>query len=293
MVNRWWEIQVCGDSALEDLVFWRLETFGCQGTSSQFKGSRLQAYLPENQIHQSDLAVLARFLDQDAISMGFASPEVHWKLISEEDWSNSWKQHWQPQEIGDRFLIYPAWLIPQASDRLVLRLDPGMAFGTGTHATTQLCLEAIEQQLGSSISSTIVADIGCGSGILSIAAVLLEADQVYAVDTDPLAVQSACSNRDLNQIDPSHMVVEQGSVERLIEIMNHPVDGIFCNILAEVIINLVPQMTAIAKPTTWGILSGILEEQVEQVTKTLAQHGWTVSSVWHRQDWSCLNIRQA
>lgn len=279
---------------MEDLIFWRLETFGCQGTSSQFKGqSRLvRAYLPQNQTHPSDLAALALLLQQDAISVGFTSPEVQWQLVSEEDWSNSWKQYWQPQEIGDRLLIYPAWLTIPQSDRLPLRLDPGMAFGTGTHATTQLCLEAIERQLSNPISPIAIADIGCGSGILSIGAVLLGADQAYAVDTDPLAVQSACSNRDLNQIDPSRIVVEQGSIERLTKIMDQPVDGIFCNILAEVIINLIPQMNAIAKPTTWGILSGILGDQAEQVTETLVQHGWTVSSVWHRQDWCCLNIRQ-
>ncbi len=281
LVNSWWEIQVCGDSALEDLIFWRLEAFGCQGTSSQVKGrSRLvRAYLPENQIHPSDLAALALLLQRDAISLGFASPEAQWNLVEEEDWSNSWKQYWQPQEIGDRFLIHPAWLgSPQASGRLLLRLDPGMAFGTGTHATTQLCLEAVERQLSNPTSSMIVADIGCGSGILSIGAVLLGAGQVYAVDTDPLAVQSACSNRDLNQIDSSRIVVEQGSIECLIELVSHPVDGILCNILAEVIIDLVPQINAIAKPTTWGILSGILGEQAEQVTETLVQQGWTVSS---------------
>lgn len=294
MASSWWEIQVRGDSALEDLIFWRLATFGCQGTSSQSRGqSRLvQAYLPEYQTDQSDLATLAGWLQQDATSLGVASPEIQWNLVDEEDWANSWKQYWQPQAIGDRLLIHPAWLtVPQASERLLLRLDPGMAFGTGTHATTQLCLEAIERQSHFPTSSMVAADIGCGSGILSIAAVLLGVDQVYAVDTDPLAVQSARSNRDLNQIAPGRMVVEQGSIERLIEIMDHPVDGIFCNILAEVIIDLVPQMSAIAKPNTWGILSGILG-QAEQVTETLAQHGWTVSSVWYRQDWCCLNIQR-
>lgn len=297
MINRWWEIQVCGDSALEDLVFWRLEAFGCRGTSSQLQGELrlIQAYLSQNQADESDLAILSQLLRQDALSLEFAAPDVQWTFVNEEDWANSWKQYWQPQEIGDRFLIYPAWLeTPQVSDRLLLRLDPGVAFGTGTHATTQLCLEAVEQQLGScSENHPVVADIGCGSGILSIGAVLLGASAVYAVDTDPLAVQSAQSNRDLNQIDPSRVIVEQGSIERLIELVDSPVDGILCNILAEVIISLVPQMSAIAKPTTWGILSGILVKEAQQVIDTLVQHGWVVSSLWQQQDWCCLNIQRA
>lgn len=297
----WWEIQVDADPVLEDSIFWRLETFGCRGTSSQTttgnqqKSRLVRGYLPQNQADESDLAALSQLLRQDALRVELAAPEVQWQLVNEEDWANSWKQYWKPQEIGDRFLIYPAWLeVPQASERLLLRLDPGVAFGTGAHATTQLCLEAVEQQLNHGLGKqTIVADIGCGSGILSIGAILLGANTVYAVDTDPLAVQSTQSNRDLNQIDPSRLLAEQGSIERLIELIDSPVDGILCNILAEVIISLVPQMNAIAKPTTWGILSGILVKEAKQVIDALVQHGWVVSSLCQRQDWCCLTIRRA
>lgn len=296
MANSWWEIQVLCDPVLEDSIFWRLETFGCRGTSSETKGHAclVCAYLPQDQAQLLDVAALSLWLRQDALCAGLPVPATQWHLIDEEDWSSSWKDHWQPQEIGDRFLIYPAWLpVPETSDRAILRLDPGVAFGTGAHATTQLCLEASEMRLGYEATDAVVADIGCGSGILSIGAILLGAKQVYAVDTDPLAIRSTNSNRELNQIDAKQLVAKEGSIEQLADLLDGPVDGILCNILAEVIIDLVPLMGAIAKRTTWGILSGILLEQAKPVADTLEQNGWIVATLWRRQDWCCLNIRRS
>jgi len=293
LVKTWWEIQILSDPALEDLIFWRLDDFGCRGTSSQPQGALrlVQAYLPQDQVQQSDLEGLAQLLHQDAVGVGFTPSTVSWRLLSEEDWANSWKQYWHPQEVGDRLLICPAWLSPsETSDRILLRLNPGVAFGTGAHATTQLCLEALEKQLDHQADEETITDIGCGSGILSIAAILLGAHKAYAVDVDPLAVESARESRALNCIDSQRMVVERGSIERLTELIDCPVDGIVCNILAEVIISLIPQMTALAKPTTWGILSGILCKQTKQVADTLEQYGWSITALQQQQDWCCINV---
>ncbi len=298
MANSWWEIQVACEPIAEDMVHWRLEDFGCRGSSSQAKGygCLVSAYLPQIKAQQLDLAALALRLKQDALCTEIALPIVQWHLIDEEDWSSSWKEHWHPQEIGDRFLINPAWIAPpEVTDRLIIKLDPGVAFGTGAHATTQLCLESLEMRLGDpeAVAAGItVADIGCGSGILSVGALMLGARRAYAVDTDPLAVKAAIENREMNQIDPDRMWVAEGSIERLKELIESPVDGILCNILAEVIIDLIPGMSELAKPTAWGILSGILLEQVKPIADMLEQHGWTVATLWRRQDWCCLNIRR-
>jgi ribosomal protein L11 methyltransferase len=219
---------------------------------------------------------------------------MRWKLIDEEDWSSSWKQYWQPTEVGDRFLIYPAWLTPpEDSERLILRLDPGVAFGTGTHQTTQLCLESLEMRLSISASDIVLADVGCGSGILSIGAVLLGATKVYAVDTDLLAVESARSNRHLNQIHPDNLTINQGSVAELLELLPEGVDGIVCNILADVIMDLMPQLSQLIKPNGWAILSGILLDQTQAIADTLEQNGWVVAALWKRQEWCCFQIRRA
>ena len=308
MSNSWWEILVLCDPALDDLVFWRLETFGCRGTASEAKSNLqlLKAYLPEAQMQLLDLAALSLLIRQDALSVGLSSPVVQWNLVEDEDWSSSWKQHWQPQKVGDLFLVNPAWLpIPQDTDRHVLRLDPGLAFGTGTHATTQLCLEALEMRLGLRLPASVftdqaeadapatIADIGCGSGILSIAAALLGAQQVYALDTDLIAVKATQSNCKLNQLQPKQVMAHQGSIEQLAMLIKEPVDGFVCNILAEVIIDMIPKYMAISKPSTWGIISGILLDQVKPIAATLEQNGWIVATLWRRQEWCCLNIRRA
>lgn len=300
MANSWWEIQILCDSALEEPIFWRLQQFGSRGTSSEYKGyaNLVRAYLPQIQTELLDLSALALLLRQDALCMGLPVPAVQWALIDEEDWASSWKVHWQPQKVGDRLLIHPAWLpLPEHTDRILLKLEPGVAFGTGDHATTQLCLEALEMRLDATQApqpeALVLADVGCGSGILSIGALLLGAQKVFAVDTDPLAVKSTLENRELNSIAPDRLIVEQGSVDRLLTMLDAPVDGLVCNILAEVIIDLIPQLSPLVKDTTWGALSGILVEQAKPVADTLEENGWIVAALWKRGEWCCMNIRRS
>lgn len=295
MSNSWWEIQVTCDPSLEESVFWRLSQFGCSGTATEINNNHtiVRAYIPQIQRQILDIAALSLWFRQDALLSNVEEPLTNWKLIDEEDWSSTWKQYWEPTEIGDRILIQPAWLTPpEDTERLIVKLDPGAAFGTGTHTTTQLCIESLEMRLSVPQNSRIIADIGCGSGILSIAALLLGADKVYAVDVDPLAVDSARSNRHLNRIQSESLVINQGSIEQLLELVPEGVDGIACNILAEVIIELIPEMSALAKPKSWAILSGILMEQAESVSAVLEANGWSVAALWKRKEWCCFNIRR-
>ena len=297
MANSWWELQINCDPSLEESIFWRLDKFGCQGTASENNGatSLVKAYLPRNQVQLLDLAALSLWLRQDALIAQLPAPSLHWQLMDEEDWASSWKDYWQPEEIGEYFLINPAWIeVPENTTRLVLTLDPGMAFGTGNHATTQLCLESLEMRIDEDSQGEVLADIGCGSGILSIGALLLGASKVYAVDTDLLAVESTTSNRELNKIAHDRLLVDKGSVEQVQKLLhNEQVDGIMCNILAEVIIRLIPQISALCKPTTWGIFSGVLLDQAADVADALEHNGWIVATIWRRKEWCCFNVRRS
>lgn len=309
MSNRWWEIVIKCDPILEESVFWRLEKFGCSGTATEVKildnekkseselmtdqQILIKTYIPEIKTQLLDLAALSSWLEQDAKLLEVSIPEAQWHLINEEDWASSWKQHWQPMEIGDRFLIYPAWETPpEKSDKLVLRLDPGAAFGTGTHPTTQLCLESLEMRLYENAESQTIADIGCGSGILSIGSIMLGAKQVYAVDTDELATKTCRSNCQLNQVNRDNLIVRDGSIEQLIEV-DKKFDGIICNILADTIVDLVIHFNKITHEKSWAILSGILLIQADQVADVVEHQGWTVAALWKRKDWCCFNIRRS
>ncbi|NJK35360.1 MAG: 50S ribosomal protein L11 methyltransferase [Oscillatoriales cyanobacterium SM2_2_1] len=291
-VRKWWEVQVMARPEQEDGIFWRLQDFGCFGMATEVRGEQLliRSYMPMARVTWLDLSSLALWLRQDAIAQQMSPPQTRIEVLDEEDWATSWKQFWHPQEVGDMFMVYPAWLEPvPVPGRLVLRLDPGSAFGTGSHPTTQLCLEALEMRLGFAPPEERgikFADIGCGSGVLSIAALLLGAARAYAVDPDQLAVEATYHNSALNGITGDRLWVREGSVTDIPE----AVDGFACNILAEVIVALIPQFDRLLKPTGWGVLSGLLMEQVPMVAEQLERHQWKVLTIWRRQDWACLTI---
>ena len=308
MSNRWWEIVVKCEPVLEESVFWRLEKFGCSGTATEVKVLNdelsfeseatdkqilIRTYIPEIDTQLLDLAALSLWLKQDAKLLEVSVPEAQWQLIDEEDWASGWKDYWKPMEIGDRFTIYPAWETPpEDSERLILRLDPGAAFGTGTHPTTQLCLESLEMRLSDNARHQTVADIGCGSGILSLGSVLLGAKKVYAVDTDALATKTCRSNCQLNEVSRDSIIVRDGSIEKLV-LEGETFDGIICNILADTIVELFPQFNQITHEKSWAVLSGILLTQADRIADVVEQQGWTVAALWKRKDWCCFNIRRS
>ncbi|MGD1900114.1 MAG: 50S ribosomal protein L11 methyltransferase [Phormidesmis sp.] len=311
--EQWWEVTILCPLALEDSVYWACDELGSKGTASQTKDDRriVTAYFPEVQFQPQDFEGLKSTLLNSAAKQAdvllssaasragglttLPSVEISWQLIDEEDWAKSWKNHWKPEEIGDRLLINPAWMTPPETARTILTLDPGSAFGTGAHATTQLCLEALEKQ---SLADATLADIGCGSGILSIVSLLYGAKQAFAADVDPLAVSSTASNARVNNVAAERLPVELGSLPEIIELAKAanalPVDGIVCNILSEIIVGLIiPRLSELAGPNTWGILSGILTSKAPWVEEHLVAYGWQVTGITHQDEWCAMPIQLA
>ncbi|WP_121970034.1 50S ribosomal protein L11 methyltransferase [Leptolyngbya sp. BC1307] len=294
--NQWWAVSVACSPALEDSVYWQFEQMGSKGTASQQQNGdcTVTAYLLQSQYQPSDFEALQATLNQNAAEGNLPDVRVSWRLIADEDWASSWKTHWQAEEIGDRLLINPAWMTPPATERAILTLDPGSAFGTGAHATTQLCLKVLEKQ---DLVGATVADIGCGSGILSIAALLYGANRAYAADVDPLAVTSTRANAKLNGISLEQLQVQLGSLPEVIAMTDKPVNGIVCNILAEIIVALIiPRLGELAapagQPPTWGILSGILTAKAPWVERHLTVCGWQVVDLTEQDEWCAMTIQR-
>ncbi len=223
-----------------------------------------------------------------------ATPEF--KLIREVNWMESWKEHYHPIPIGRHLLIVPAWIAPPDDGRIPIRIELGMAFGTGTHPTTRLCLALAEDFFTSQESPNRirVIDIGCGSGILSIAGVRLGAEMALGVDIDPEAVRAAGENAILN--DVSHQLeLGIGSVTevRAGKFSIQKAQLVIANILAPVLVQLLNQgLDDLVMPDGCMILSGILAEQSSEVERALDEHGFHRVNKSQMGDWVALAARR-
>jgi ribosomal protein L11 methyltransferase len=219
-------------------------------------------------------------------------PQANFRFIDEQDWENAWKAHYKPIRIGSRLMIQPAWLPLQEKDRLPIFMDPGMAFGTGTHPTTQLCLTAIEETVQKGRS---VVDIGCGSGILSIAAAKLGANKVLALDIDSIALQNARKNIKINDVS-SIVTTAQGSLDRLLEEIPSPwipAHLVVANIITKTLEEMI--FAGLGKtilPEGTLILSGILDHQVGLIQNACEAKGLQVIETRAMDDWRALVIKR-
>jgi len=215
-------------------------------------------------------------------------PEAQFRPIEQADWSEAWKVHYHPVEIGRQLVIVPAWLEPPASGRIPLRIDPGMAFGTGTHPTTQLCLELLETVFED--GPTAVIDLGTGSGILAIGALLLGAPRALGVDIDPEALPAAQENARRNGVS-ERLELGLGSLEDILagKFRLRQASLVLANILAPVLIRMLEAGLAELLPLDGRlVLSGILEEQAAQVELALQQHGLSLLARRQSGDWVAL-----
>ena len=244
--------------------------------SAKYAGlSRIKFYFTDDESGKAQLkAVLAQY------------PECTVANVQDSDWENNWREYYKPIEIGEKLVVVPEWETVPDNGRLPLRLDPGLIFGTGSHATTKMCLRALEAV---STPDMKVLDLGCGSGILGIGALVLGCATCTGVDIDPKAPDVACANAELNGIGKDRFTVYAGDVlqdEAMVKRLGSGYDLVLANIVADVIIRLAPRVKSFLKAEGTFICSGIIDGREEETTAALKQAGLFIKEHMHEEEWN-------
>lgn len=243
--------------------------------------SRVKFYLPDD---SGGIATLERIKAQLGVN-----PVV--SRVEDSDWENNWREHYRPIEIGKRLLIVPEWLEAEMEGRVNLRLDPGLAFGTGSHPTTKMCLAALEKYCG---SGKRVLDIGSGSGILGIGALLLGCDSVSGCDIDEKAVDAALSNAALNGIGGDRFKVYKGNILEDGELrarLGGGYDIVLANIVADVIVQLAGRVRDFLAPGGVFICSGVIDGRQDEVAAALRSAGFSILAHDTMEEWHCMTAQ--
>ncbi len=225
-----------------------------------------------------------REYDKDGL---FGTLEITLDNLSEEDWANNWKKYFHPMNVGNKILIKPEWEeLNEETDRIVFNINPGMTFGTGSHYTTQLCIEELENYVSEEKN---VLDLGCGSGILSVISLMLGAKSALAVDIDPNCISIAHQNAERNGVSMDNYEVISGNIlddESLCDyIKKDKYDIVLANIVADVIIASMPLVKKCIAENGVFITSGIIEDRAEDVKASLCENGFEVLKINQRKDW--------
>ncbi len=278
---------------LEDSFYWLLSNLEIHRFSFEHYPynnftKTLFVWLPLSEWSVEEQEKLVQSLISLAKTFELTLPPCKWIQVKDEDWSLSWKKSWKPDPIGKSILILPAWLdVPEKFlARKIIRLDPGSAFGTGSHPSTRLCIEALDND--PPVGQTI-ADLGCGSGILSITALKLGAKSTFSVDTDSLAISATKTNSALNDFPKNQLNCFLGSIEEIEANMpQEKIDLLLCNILAPVIKLLGPDFEKIIGNKGKLILSGLLVQQIKELQEFFLQLGWQVLEIKTKDQWALM-----
>ena len=242
----------------------------------------VKAYFAEEDNIEEVLSyVNDRINELKEMGLDLGEAKVEHEKMHEEDWANTWKQYYKPSKVGDKIVVKPIWEEYEAKDgELVVNLDPGMAFGTGTHETTRMCIQALERYVE---EDSTVFDVGCGSGILAIAAAKLGSKLAVGVDLDPVAVESSKENVEYNNLD--NIEILHGN---LVEVIDGKADIVVANILAEIICILTDDVKRVLKEGGVFITSGIIHDRVDMVCEKLEATGFEVVEKNRDGEWNCI-----
>ena len=296
-IKDWYKLTFLIESDSEEIIIWKLNELGIFSFSFEYlikteNKKEVNIWLPIDEWDESSKNDFEKIIIKLLNNNNSKNQFFDWSIIKEEDWLTSWKKYWAPELVGNNFLILPCWinLNEKFNDKQIIKIDPGAAFGTGSHPSTYLCLEKMENII---FSDKKVLDIGSGSGILSIAAKLLGANEVCAVDNDYLAINSTNSNFQLNFGNLNNLNAYLGSFNEVI--LKHKLkkfDFVLCNILAEVIKEMIPNIYKCLRNNGEVIFSGILNSQKEEIIKILIKNNLKLLNVSSRNDWACISAQK-
>lgn len=257
------------------------EIYALDPTEYPEEGVYIKAYLPVNSFLGEAVEEIKQTINHLMIyDFDLGINRITLSEVKEEEWATAWKKYYKPVKISKRITVKPTWedYSPVATDEIVIELDPGMAFGTGTHPTTVLSIQALERYMK---RDDIILDVGCGSGVLSIASVLLGAKHVYAYDLDDIAVKSTTLNANLNKLN-TQIDTKQNN---LLDHVDKQADIIVSNILAEIIVRFIRNAWDNLKAGGLFITSGIIQEKKQLVQEALQKNGFTIVEINEMEDW--------
>ena len=245
------------------------------------EGVIVKAYLPVNSFLGETVDEIKEAVNNLILfNIDIGKNSVSVSEVNEEEWATAWKKYYHPVKISKRFTVVPTWeeYTPVSSDELIIELDPGMAFGTGTHPTTVMSIQGLERFVK---KDDVVIDVGTGSGVLSIAAAMLGAKKVTALDLDEVAVESAKMNIKLNKVHPVVDVFQNN----LLEGIQVKADVIVANILAEVIVRFTDAAAQCLKPGGYFITAGIIQQKKDEVKESIESAGFQIEETVQMEDW--------
>lgn len=281
---------VCAD-VLCDIIQSEFECEGIITSEEKYKNLELvetsenilKAYIVADELDFNEMQNFFKKKRQDLIERKIFNEDIgSWDIqINKQeivDWSKKWKEHWKPSKISDRIVICPTWeKYEKKAGEIIVNIDPGNAFGTGTHATTQLCVKACEKYM---IEGANIADIGCGSGILAICAMKLGAKDAVAVDTDETAVETAKINALVNNENKINFLTASSGI-----LADNTFDFVFANILHNVLAEIMGDLKRIMKHGAKIVLSGILEGKEGIVLDAIKNHNLKIIEEMHQKEW--------
>ena len=302
-MSNWIEVSLRVDGESAEALAEVLGRFAHQGLSLEQDGIPPDTWDEDEVPPAENLTLRAYFLDDDNfpdkkseleaalghMRLMYPMPKPSYSVVRETDWAEAWKAHYQPLRVGKRLLVRPQWVdVALAQEDIEIALDPGMAFGTGTHPTTQLCLEALETMADPGMD---ILDLGSGSGILAVAAAKLGAGKVLALDIDPIAVRATRENAARNGV--AHQIVaEQGSLESVLSSARR-FDLLLVNILARIILEMTGRgLSHILRPGGVAIFSGIIDSQADEVEAGLRRAGLNPTARRKKGDWVLIETRR-